>query len=38
VFWLASLHDLPDFEERARVRERSSKVPPELAAEPSGRT
>src|SRR5688572_708177 len=52
VFWLASLHDRPDFEERARVPEpdpstgsgpsrassRAGKVPPELAAEPSGRT
>ena len=37
VFWLASLHDRPDFEERARVPE-PAKVPPELAAEPSGRT
>jgi cytochrome bd-type quinol oxidase subunit 1 len=52
VFWLASLHDRPEYEERVGAREssgpstgsgpsrassRDGKVPPELAAEHSGR-
>ena len=36
VFWIASLHDRPDFERQAKVRRRSSEVPPELPAATPG--
>jgi hypothetical protein len=36
VFWITSLHDRPDFEGRAHVREGSGEVPPKFAVGTAG--
>jgi cytochrome bd ubiquinol oxidase subunit I len=36
VFWIASLHDKPDFERQTKARRRSAEIPPELPVSSPG--